>query len=98
MSAPKTNIEKQQRRHWAPLLGMGLVALFGVGLIIYWLGEEVADSDPPPQETHETMPGTGPAPTATPTEVIEPEAQQGQDGSPANPPTLRESPAAPNTP
>jgi hypothetical protein len=42
MSAPKTNLEKQKRRHWAPLLGMALVALFGVALIVYWQVEEAA--------------------------------------------------------
>jgi hypothetical protein len=42
MSAPRTNIEKQKRRHWAPLAGMALVVLFGVGLILYWIFEEAA--------------------------------------------------------
>ncbi|MEQ8290952.1 MAG: hypothetical protein RIA08_02010 [Roseovarius sp.] len=41
MSAPKTNIEKQERRHKVPLIGMVAVVLFAsallVGLIL-WLG------------------------------------------------------------
>ncbi len=44
MSAPQTNLEKQRRRHRGPLIGMALVALFGVGLILYWLFEEAASS------------------------------------------------------
>jgi hypothetical protein len=42
MSAPRTNIETQKRRRWVPLAGMALVVLFGVGLILYWIFEEVA--------------------------------------------------------
>lgn len=44
MSAPQTNLEKQRRRHRGPLIGMALVAVFGVGLIAYWLFEEAATS------------------------------------------------------
>lgn len=73
MSAPQTNIEKQKKRHWAPLIGMALAALFGVLLILYWIGEEVAGSDPErPAE------GTTSQPTAAPNEVIPPDAQQGR--------------------
>ncbi len=46
MSAPNTNIEKQARRHRGPLIGMALAVLFGVALIVYWLFEESAQSDP----------------------------------------------------
>ncbi len=47
MSAPDTNIEKQKRRHLGPLIGMALVALFGVAMIFFWLMHEAANSDPP---------------------------------------------------
>ncbi|MDZ4310913.1 MAG: hypothetical protein U1A24_10220 [Cypionkella sp.] len=51
MSAPNTNIEKQARRHRGPLIGMALAAVFGVGLIVFWLFEESSQSDPPaPQD------------------------------------------------
>lgn len=30
MAAPKTNLEKQRLRHIGPLVGMALVAVFGV--------------------------------------------------------------------
>ncbi|KZY36379.1 hypothetical protein A3731_34310 [Roseovarius sp. HI0049] len=41
LSAPKTNIEKQERRHKVPLIGMVLVVLFASALLaalIIWLG------------------------------------------------------------
>jgi len=47
MSAPRTNIETQKRRHRGPLLGMIAAVLFGVSLIVYWLIEEVATADNP---------------------------------------------------
>ena len=51
MSAPNTNIEKQARRHRGPLIGMALAAVFGVLMIVYWLFQESAQSDPsaPPE-------------------------------------------------
>lgn len=54
MSAPKTNIETQKRRHFGPLLGMALVAVFGVGLIVYWQFEEAAQGDSPGNEVTES--------------------------------------------
>ena len=61
MSAPQTNVEKQRRRHYGPLIGISLAAVFGVVLIVFWLFEEAATSDPPaPPEATETLP---PAPT-----------------------------------
>jgi hypothetical protein len=56
MSAPKTNIEKQKRRHFVPLLGMALVAIFGVILIVYWQFEESAQGLSPGDEVP-TVPG-----------------------------------------
>ena len=47
MSAPRTNIETQARRHRGPLIGMALVVIFGVTLIVYWLLEEAATADTP---------------------------------------------------
>jgi hypothetical protein len=57
MSAPKTNIDKQKRRHFVPLLGMALVAIFGVLLIVYWQFEESAQGLSPGDEVP-TVPGT----------------------------------------
>lgn len=47
MSAPQTDPEKQFRWHRVPIIGMALVVLFALGVILYWLFEEVSQSDPP---------------------------------------------------
>ena len=45
MSAPQTNIEKQQRRHRGPLIGMAVVvALVAIGFV-WWLGIESGNPD-----------------------------------------------------
>jgi hypothetical protein len=62
MSAPRTNLETQKRRHRGPLIGMALVAIFGVGLIVYWQFEEAADGNSPaPDTVQPTETGTSPA-------------------------------------
>lgn len=90
MSAPNTNIDKQARRHRGPLIGMALVVVFGVALILYWLMEESAQSDPPaPQDQIEQQSGTAPATQAPATPapgegaVIAP--QTGTETAPATP-------------
>ncbi|MBJ2149802.1 hypothetical protein [Paracoccus sp. IB05] len=98
MSAPQTNLEKQTRRHWAPLLGIALAALFGVGIIVYWLGEEVSDADPQPPAGLDAGTVNEPATSTIPAEVVEPDAQSGTTNSPASEPTTRESPPDPNAP
>lgn len=47
MSAPKTNIETQKRRHIGPLIGMAVVVIFGVGIILWWQLEEAAQGASP---------------------------------------------------
>lgn len=47
MSAPRTNIENQKRRHIGPLIGMALVVIFGAGIILYWQFEEAAQGQGP---------------------------------------------------
>ncbi|MGR3463355.1 hypothetical protein [Limimaricola sp.] len=37
MSAPQTDVEKQEKRHKGPLTGMAVVAVFGVLLILFLL-------------------------------------------------------------
>ncbi len=34
MSAPNTDVEKQEKRHKGPLIGMGAAVAWGVGLLI----------------------------------------------------------------
>lgn len=61
MSAPRTNLETQKRRHLAPLLGMALVVVFGVALIVYWQFEEAAGGNSPaPDAALPTSTGTDP--------------------------------------
>lgn len=70
MSAPKTNVETQKRRHIGPLIGMALVVILGVGIILWWQLEEAAQGDSPgsdisdspdPRPTDATNPPTPPA-------------------------------------
>lgn len=94
MSAPQTDPEKQRRRHWVPLMGMALAAVFGIVVILYWLMEEAALSDPPQPASIEAPSGGAVQPQSGPTAVIEPEAQGGPGQSPTTPPTVRMPPAA----
>ncbi|MDP3339683.1 hypothetical protein [Frigidibacter sp.] len=62
MSAPQTNIEKQKRRHWAPLVGSALVVVFGVAMILWWMTEEAVEApetDAPAAATGDIGPATG---------------------------------------
>ena len=43
MSPPDTNLKKQESRHKWPLIGMAIVVIFGIGIIVFWTGEEVVD-------------------------------------------------------
>jgi hypothetical protein len=95
MSAPQTNLEKQRRRHWAPLLGTIAVTVFGVVLIVYWLFEEAAQSDPPSPAGTEAGTVEQPAQSTIPAEAIKPEAQS---PAPIAPPVPRESAPVPNAP
>lgn len=98
MSAPNTNLDKQRKRHWGPLLGIVAATLFGVLLIVYWIGEEVVEADPEPPAGLDAGTVNEPAQSTIPAEVIEPGAQTGETGGTATEPTTRESPPVPNTP
>jgi hypothetical protein len=65
MSAPRTDIEKQKRWHWAPLAGMALAVVFGLGIIFIWLMDEAAGSGEPGAEPN-VQTETTPAQTAPP--------------------------------
>lgn len=61
MSAPKTNLETEKRRHKGPLIGMAVVVIFAVGLIIYWQFEEAAQGNSPtPDAVAPAESGTNP--------------------------------------
>ena len=65
MSAPRTNAERQKRRHIVPLLGLLPVVALAVGLILHWQFEEAALGDgsgveepPDPGASPEVGPGS----------------------------------------
>lgn len=107
MSAPQTNIEKQKRRHRGPLIGM-IVVVLAVGLgYLWWVGYEVAESDPPQGSQTQIDGRTGEqvVPETTPDvadPVTVPQTEQGSTGVPAqnvDPQVPSDSPAtAPATP
>ena len=72
MSAPRTNIEKQERKHAVPLLGLVIASVFGVGVILYWVFQSVADAPSPSDRGEEGQEITTP-------EVTEP--QQAEPGA-----------------
>jgi len=95
MSAPQTNIEKQKRRHRGPLVGM-IVVVIAVGLgYLWWVGYEVAESNPPQGSqtqidgrTGEQVPPDGSVTgttTGTTPETVAPPAQPSQQSSPGVP-------------
>jgi hypothetical protein len=38
VSAPRTNIEKQKKKHFTPLVGVGLAVAFGIVMVLLYLG------------------------------------------------------------
>ena len=59
MSAPRTNIEKQKRRHWWPLVGLALAVAFGAGMFLLWMVDLFEDAELPVNdqgELQETSP------------------------------------------
>ncbi len=57
MTDPHTKIEKQVRRHIGPLVGMAVVVVFAVGLIVYWMFEEVGNASNPRGDAPAEQPG-----------------------------------------
>ena len=47
MSPPDTNIEKQRRRHWGPLVGITVGLGFALTLFVVWLVYEAEQGTPP---------------------------------------------------
>lgn len=85
MTPPDTNLKRQTRRHIFPLLGLALVVLIGVGLIAYWVVEEMVLAPAPPLVEDE---GDG----LTPSEL-----ESGDVDVPADAPVREVVPGAPQT-
>ncbi|MEI4470051.1 hypothetical protein [Frigidibacter sp. MR17.24] len=72
MSAPRTNIEAQKRRHVAPLVGMLAVVVFAVGLILWWLTDESAEAPGPTDDATAVEPTAAAPGTPDPTTTVDP--------------------------
>lgn len=84
MTPPDADLKRQRRRHRWPLLGLALVVLIGVGVILFWIGEEVVTA-PAPEIIEEDDGGLGEA-----TELEE--LQEGDVEVPQAAPTFEASP------
>lgn len=60
MSAPRTNLETEKRRHVVPLVGIALVVVFAVGLIVFWQFEEAARGNSPTPDAAAPSESAGP--------------------------------------
>jgi hypothetical protein len=85
LSAPRTDIETQKRRHIVPLIGMAVVVIFGVGLIFFWQAEEAAQGDSPGTEQAE-QPDLGPNDSTDPLPGKEDDAADGSAAPTEAPP------------
>ena len=85
MSAPRTNLKKQRRRHKGPLIGLTLIVIFGVGLILYWIFELFAEAPEHPgeREIPSLAPPGGEGPTVPVETLDDPEATAPAGDTPA---------------
>lgn len=102
MSAPNTNVEKQEKRHAGPLIGMVAAVLFvGVLLIGYTFfiatPDEGAVDTTPDGEAVQAAP-LEPQVNAPPSASIEVGPRSGQTRAPGEAPTLVEPPGTVETP
>jgi hypothetical protein len=65
MSAPKTNLKKQSRRHAGPLIGMAVVAIAGVGLITWLYMSYAFEAEAPEGAETQVESGVGTEPADT---------------------------------
>lgn len=75
MSAPRTNIEKQKRRHLVPIIGIVLVVLIALAGFVWWFGDETSNPEMPGQ-----VPGPVEEMPAQPAPNAAPDAAPGQQG------------------
>lgn len=96
MSAPKTNIEKQRRRHLGPLVGMAAVVAFALLLMAVWFMWSARTTDIPdatgttidgqvvpisPEAEQSDLTAPGAAPTQTVLPQTGPTETQGPGGT-----------------
>lgn len=64
MSAPKTDVEKQQRRHMSPILGIAAAVVVALLALVWWVTtDEDLENQAAPTVTEETVPtGSATAP------------------------------------
>lgn len=77
MTPPDADLEKQKRRHRGPLVGIAIVAAFGVGLIVLWVIEVVLTAPDSVDTSEDISPadireGDVEVPEFAPTETVEP--------------------------
>ena len=74
MSAPRTNIKKQGRRHIGPLIGIALSILVAGGLLVGYMAYAVDTDETPAPEMQTDDPSVLPAPgtPATPMDDASP--------------------------
>ena len=92
MTPPDTNPKTQARRHWPAVIAMAVAVVFGVAVILYWIGEEVvtapgqdeapAASAPAPDDLRE---GDVDAPGAAPSGGADPRVENPGSANPAAP-------------
>lgn len=58
MSAPRTEVDKQARRHWASIAGVVVVVVLVLAAFLWWFNDETHDPDMPvtsPDQTTEPL-------------------------------------------
>lgn len=76
MSAPRTNLEKQKRRHLVPIIGIIAVVLVVIAAFLWWFDDETSNPEIPGQVPGPVDEITEPAPAGTaPPETAPPPAE-----------------------
>ncbi|MCP1166971.1 hypothetical protein [Limimaricola litoreus] len=70
MSAPHTDVEKQEKRHKGPLAGMAIVAVFGVLLILLLVFWGFGQGNEPEAESTVEAVGSGEVEAAEDDELV----------------------------
>jgi len=84
MSAPHTDVEKQEKRHKSPLTGMAIVAIFGVLLILFLVFMGFGQGNEPEAEATVEAVGSGEVETADDADIVG-APEQLADETPAQP-------------